>query len=278
MKYKVGEKVKYDGGDWWFYGTVSAVFEHSICPCYRLNVERMEKKSCKFSITQFEFELEPHNEEIDSVRDRREWESSEIEYLNRYYGVLNNKDLSKMLQRTPQAIEEKRQQIKPQQEQEPEQTQKEKQEPESIEPKKKTRMRKTSDAWNKNFELYCNGNKDSVVNSWKTKNKKDYTAGILSKEKLEKLMAINFSFDSGKKNKLEKVELTKDQKEEKPTRKRNEAWDNNLEAYCKGEKSNIISTWISHNRKQYREGKLSEEKFVKLMEINFPFEIVKKKR
>ena len=58
MKYEIGDKLRYDGGDWWFYGTVSAVFEHSICPCYRLSVERMEKKSCKFSITQFEFDLE----------------------------------------------------------------------------------------------------------------------------------------------------------------------------------------------------------------------------
>jgi len=30
MKYKIGDKVRYDGGDWWFYGTVSAGFEHSI--------------------------------------------------------------------------------------------------------------------------------------------------------------------------------------------------------------------------------------------------------
>ena len=70
MKYKVGDKLRCDGGDWWFYGTVSAVFEHSVCPCYRLSVERMEKKTCKFSITQFEFELETYQEAAQIVEEK----------------------------------------------------------------------------------------------------------------------------------------------------------------------------------------------------------------
>ena len=55
MKYQVGDQVKYDSGDWWFYGNVTAVIENAICPCYRVNVEKMVKKNCKFAITQFEF-------------------------------------------------------------------------------------------------------------------------------------------------------------------------------------------------------------------------------
>jgi len=78
MKYKIGDKVRYDSGDWWFYGIVTAVFENSICPCYRLSVERMVKKTCKFAITQFEFELEPDDDEVDSVIEDK-WKMFQLE-------------------------------------------------------------------------------------------------------------------------------------------------------------------------------------------------------
>ena len=79
MKYQVGENVKYDSGDWWFYGTVTAVIENSICPSYRMNVERMVKKNCKFSITQFEFELEADNE------NNRYQDFNNDDYISRMY-------------------------------------------------------------------------------------------------------------------------------------------------------------------------------------------------
>ena len=65
MKFKIGDKVKYDGGEWLFYGSVNAIFDHSISPCYRINVDKIIKKSCKFSITQFEFEIESDDEATD---------------------------------------------------------------------------------------------------------------------------------------------------------------------------------------------------------------------
>ena len=179
MKYKIGDKVRYDGGDWWFYGTVSAAFEHSICPCYRLDVDRMEKKSCKFSITQFEFELEPCEVEIDSGNDKRKKE------------LVSDQKLIPIPELAPE--KKKRQKREPKQESE------------------------TGD-----------------------------------------------------------VALEKIQKKEPRMRKISDTWERNLESYRKGERSNAIYTWMTHNRKLYKTGKLAENKFDKLMEINFPFEIVKK--
>ena len=78
MAFKVGDKVKYNSGDWVFFGSISAVIENSISPCYRLTVERMIKMNCKFSITQFEFELtlengiEPDVKQIHEVASKEE--------------------------------------------------------------------------------------------------------------------------------------------------------------------------------------------------------------
>jgi len=313
MKYKVGDKVMYDSGDWRFYGTVSAIFESSINPCYRLSVERMEKKNCKFTITQFEFEIEPDHEDVESIKDERKWENAEIEYLKKYYGVLNIEDLSKMLRRSPQELSEKWRQIQFEREHQPEpepvadkkqvtnlETTPEKKqrkkrelkqeaEPEKVETVQATTKapstRKTSEAWDRNLDLYLKGEKSNTLNAWVSYNRKQNKTGELAKDKLEKLLAINFPFDvERKKSQIimkpepEKVELKKAPKKEpkieKPKRKKEETWNDNFEKYRKGEKSNIISTWMADNRKQYRTGAMSAERLEKLIEIKFPFEVV----
>jgi len=310
MKYKVGDKVRYDGGDWWFYGTVSAVFEHSISPCYRLSVERMEKKRCKFSITQFEFELEPYHEVVESGKDKRKWNDTEIELLKKYQDIFDDEDLSRLLKRSPQAIGEKRQLIKPEHEPEtklltdisrnaniklqippnaeeskPEpgkkQRRKRKQEPETetgkVEVSDDAQKSKISEAWNKNLELYQKGEKNGSIYNWVSINRKLYQSGELPEEKLEKLNEIAFPFVSDRK-KTVKVEKTQKPKKERQKRKRGEAWDMNLEMYRNGEKSNTISSWMAQNRKEYKTGTLQERKLDKLMEINFPFETIPHKK
>jgi hypothetical protein len=292
MKYKVGEKVRYDGGDWWFYGTVSAVFEHSICPCYRLNVERMEKKNCKFSITQFEFELES-DIEIENGEDKRIWENSEVEDLKKYYSLLNIEDLSKVLKRSPQAIEEKWQKMTPEkkQETEPKPEKKTKQKPELKQEteqikvelqqiqEKKPRMRKTTDAWDNNLELYCQGKKSNVLNAWKSKNRKDFQTGILAKDKYDKLMEINFPFDVDKRYKptTKKTKSEKDETPQKPQKeplrdiviaKKSNSWDRQLEEWKKGDrKSTKIQLWKQRSIRRYTQGKLSSDRIAKLKEV-----------
>jgi predicted TIM-barrel fold metal-dependent hydrolase len=167
------------------------------------------------------------------------------------------------------------------QKQEPQKTQKQKPEllqetmPETVEltqkQVEKSRLRKTTDAWDKNLELYRQGAKSGGLNVWKSKNRKEYKTGVLAKDKYEKLIAIGFPFDI-EISKKEKVELIPIQTKEPSKRKTSEKWESNLEQYLKGEKSYAIYNWITSNRKQHQAETLSEEKYERLKGINFRFE------
>jgi len=268
MKYKVGDKVRYDGGDWWFYGTVTAVFEHSICPCYRLSVERMEKKSCKFSIMQFEFELEPYikpepeqakkaevtqkpgddaqNSKISDAWHKnlelyRKGEKSGSIYnwvsINRKLyksGELPNNKLEKLLEIDfPFVVDRKK--------------------PEKVKatpkPKKERQKRKRSEIWDKNFEIYRNGEKSNAISSWIAQNRKDYKTGTLPERKLDKLMEINFPFET-------------------TSPKKNDNWHQRLEEWKKGERrSTLVQQWRQRSIKKYLEGKLEIDKVAELKKI-----------
>jgi len=75
-----------------------------------------------------------------------------------------------------------------------------------------------------------------------------------------------------KDEKGEKGEQPQNLINEKPKRK-SKTWERNLELFKKGEKSNSVYTWISRNRKMFHANKLSKEQLKKLEEANFLFEV-----
>jgi len=194
MKFQVGDKVKYGSGDWWFYGTVTAIMENSIIPGYRLSVDRMVKKNCRFSITQFEFELDA--DKADEIgKDGNKWENLENEFLKKYFEV-PKEGISEVIQ--PEVIQPETAFISLPDELTPEEERELSKElvetPQA--PKEALPKPKRSDAWDRNFESYKNGDRSKRIHTWISLNRKQYKADELPLEKREKLMEINFPFEA----------------------------------------------------------------------------------
>ena len=298
MKFKVGDKVQYDSGDWLFHGTITAVIDNSICPCYRLIVDHMEKKNCKFSITQFEFELEADSEG-DNDLNKRKWEQFEMEYFKKFQDAQKKEDVPVVIKPEPVQviIPEPVKAIIPEpvllpvydSQPEPEQQQVEEQElvPEVVEPQViETSKRRRGETWYYYLDLFKAGEKSNAIYNWVADNRRQFRAGKLKEDKLEKLAEINFSFDAPRKKAVEIEEEPEPQEPqmpeiqiepepvqvEEPTRKkRGDIWGNHLELYKTGVRNSSIYNWVGDNRRQYKAGTLSEEKILKLIEIGFAF-------
>lgn len=225
MRYKIGDSVKYDSGEFWFYGTVTAVMENSICPCYRLSIERIEKMDCKFSITQFEFELEPESE-IEIDKKQRKWDTIEVENLTNIQSVQIGEPI-------PEIVETPKTPI--------------------IEAPKRRRDEK----WDNKLEMYINGMKTNEIHSWASQNRKQYQAGKLDEYRILKLKQINFPF------KLRKKRSKKTLFEKTIS---SDSWDYKYEQWKKGERASLLH-WRQRSVKQYVEGKLSKDRINKLKEI-----------
>jgi len=316
MKYQVGEKVKYDSGEWVFHGTITAVFDNSICPCYRIIVESMEKTGCKFSIMQFEFELEPVKE-TDSDNKKGKWEISEAEFFQKYFAAQSHVAEPAVVKTIPEPVlipepelmaepesipvpepeplplplpekkQRKKRELKPKtivvpevQEVEPQMAEEPKVEPVTVEepiseqltaepPVIEPTKRRKGDVWYKYFDLYQQGEKSTSIYNWIADNRRQFKTGKLKDDKFEKLVSINFSFDAT-------IKKAKAKKEEAPVKKSVDAWEKNFDAFTKGERNSTIFAWITQNRRLYKTGKLKDEQFEKLIEINFPFDSQKR--
>ena len=251
MKYKVGDKVKYDSGDWLFYGTVTAVIENSINPCYRLSVDRMVKKNCRFSITQFEFELEADKED-ECEQDSLKWEKIKIEYFKKYFVTPTKEEISDVITQEPVFVP--------------------KPIPESILIPVSAPVLESAPVSIPVSAPVLESVPEPKQPEPEVKQKRKYR----QKQKPEPA-SIPEPAPAPMPEPI-KVETPRIGKEAKEKRKRGEAWESNFEAYRAGDRSKKTHAWISINRKLYKTGDLSEDRFERLMEINFPFEIQKIKR
>jgi len=273
MVFKVGDKVKYDNGDWLFYGTVSAIIENSISPCYRLTVERMEKMNCKFSITQFEFELALEKEVDKSLNPILEVATQEVEkrpkkgragawernlesfqkgersnsintWISRNRQLFKSKELPKekldKLTSINFPFEAKGRKGKAVKKAKMERPRKQ------VEVKPK---RTNSTAWEQNYELFKNGEKSNTVYAWISGNRKKYKANKLSEYQLNKLTEANFQF------------------EVPPRENQLDSWHRQFRLWKNGNRTPSLQSWRETSVKRFVQGRLSQERISKLKEV-----------
>lgn len=297
MKFQVGEKVKYNSNDWCFYGTIGAVIENSISPSYRINVDRMEKKNCKLTITQFEFELDADTEMSES-KENYVWKKYEEEFFSKQIKtaepvqVIAPEPVQVILPEpvqvvTPQPVQQivpepvkVVKQPKPVQQIVPEPVQVPVQQivPEPVEeiieatpePDDAKPRRKRYGSWDTNFDLYRTGHKSKVLNTWMYQNRKQYQTGTLKQEQFDKLMQINFPFEAAKKerrkssdNQEQTAKIAKEKRSEEPK----DIWHKQLRQWKLGDSRASLQHWRQLNVKRFVEGKLSKDKIEKLKEV-----------
>ena len=120
-------------------------------------------------------------------------------------------------------------------------------------PKRKTQLKDIAKQFGiSDMQLY----RISTGENWRHVRIDKQKAALMTEEQIEEKFKI-FKHIPEKKRKLPSKPMS---------------WDEKLKAYQKGEKSEIISKWVSRNRREHKNGELSEIKLDKLKRINFSFE------
>ena len=117
-------------------------------------------------------------------------------------------------------------------------------------PKTEPTKKKSEEKWNEKLQEYQNGKNSVLIRRWISDNRKLYKEGKLPKEKVEKLMEINFSFDAA------------------PKVKKSNSWDRLLEEWKKGNRKSLpLQQWKRRSIRRFLAGKLSKDRIAKLMGV-----------
>ena len=298
MRYQIGDRVKYLSGDWIFYGIVTAIVENAICPSYRLVIDRMEKKSCKFSITQFEFELES-DDVMGNANTISQWEKNENQFFQNLQTVKNQKLASQLITLAPAPSSEPASvpaassesafvptptpaqtplsdsvsfpAVNPSSESAPvpapnplsEKKQRKKREPhpETIAAPQTIVAPQTIAA----PEIIASPETIPAPKALLNTSAID----TLKDDKFSKPIEMDYPFEHLNKEKVtKKVNISQ---------KRNQVWQDYLDKYQNGDQSASVYYWFVQVRRDYRKGNLRPDRLEKLLAINFPFEAKKER-
>jgi len=260
MKYQIGDHVKYDSGDWWFFGTITAVIDNAINPCYRLMVDSMVKKNCRFSITPYEFELHPDEKMATAIDIFHPQEPSPT--LLTPEPATSPKPYAKQSPIKPTK--------KPTVKRTPTPKSKPKSQPEEQQPKSQPEERRPEEQF---FPDEPKADMIEISPIPKTIKPKIQRTPTPKPTPTPKRQAGNLqSSDPISENpKTDTIDVL--QSSPSPVKRRTlVSWDTNFDLYVNGVRTNAVNKWIFQNRKNFKSNSLSEEKLNKLIEINFPFE------
>ena len=112
---------------------------------------------------------------------------------------------------------------------------------------------KSEDKWLTKCKLYAAGVRGENLIAWATHNRKQYHAGKLSTERINKLLEIGFNFNTHRDNYLIQ-------------------WNKCFDDYVNGIRNSTIRNWKARCRDRYEKKELTKEQINKLKSINFKFQ------